>query len=795
MAILNALLVVAATSSVVSACHARFEKELRYLDLYLGVAPDNNGDIPSRDPKEFASYVTTAKSLDCDFERECLWRNAPSDGLLDTSDFWYFKKTDNKLLPVQIQPGRADIAEGSHLILAGNTSTVADSATLVSAPIACQRKQGNLSFHYWLYNSGRVEVIIVRATHRRRHLQTLFRPKTNCHILRPGNDICEVNIPPVNEPFRIAIRAFNLKDNVVGSMVLIKNITYRAETCGESPFPTIFGSKPLLPITTVPIQKVSDLNCDRPLSKCRWSNAETTVSEWKIGRNVDRWHELMEVSNLDKSYPNSSFLFLAVDALSPRRYATLRSDLIPCTQATTTLSLKYWLKAGTQVEICSVDVDGVALSCAYLTEEDAPGPIEIDFTLEMIAFDETSIGLVAISEIRLRGLLCSEETPPIVTTVDPPTIVSLFGLQHGPGPNVPYPLDLNCDFSQDYCSQWVNDDGVVAYGVAPRNSNKFPVPNGIKGNVAAFLLEGAKTSALRSREVPCAHNATVSVKYMRSEYGMVRLCALGECADGSKTSGEMVLMATSPTPFEVKLLVRRVLKQKQDGSVIPPRSDSRTKGHHEHGTLVQPSMMDYNLIQNESSMLTPEAIQLESQTTFSIEAASRKNAVVVINDISVSGRVCTLKTAEQLVCDKLQCNFSAKLCNYHSPIEKDGDKVLEVGHQGATVTLDEKSHRAVLRSVHFDLPTPILLNITITQATYGSRVLLCPDITSDSESCQELLGPRVTQTMERSVLFPLDVAAHQFALVLYHDKAEQFGPAKFIVHSIYIQSDDNQRLC
>ncbi|KAK6018288.1 hypothetical protein OSTOST_16139, partial [Ostertagia ostertagi] len=267
----------------------------------------------------------------------------------------------------------------------------------------------------------------------------------------------------------------------------------------------------------------------------------------------------LQLSALDKSHPTSSFLFLAVDALSPRRYATLRSELIPCTQATTTLSMKYWLKAGTQVEICAVDTEGVMLSCAYLTEEDSPGPIEIDvdpydrpfrFTLEMIAFDEASIGLVAISDMHLKGLLCSEEPPPIVTTIDPPTIVSLFGLQQGPGPNIPYALDLNCDFSTDYCSQWVNDDGVVAYGVAPKNSLKFPVPNDIKGNVATFLLEGAKVSVLRSREVPCATNANVTVTYMRSEHAMVRLCTLGTCVDGGKTSGEMTIQASSTEPFE-----------------------------------------------------------------------------------------------------------------------------------------------------------------------------------------------------------------------------------------------------
>uniref|UniRef100_A0A7I4YID2 MAM domain-containing protein n=1 Tax=Haemonchus contortus TaxID=6289 RepID=A0A7I4YID2_HAECO len=736
---LNVVASLLAVVTVVNACHPQFEKELRYLDLYLGVQPDNDGEIPSKDASQFASYIPQSDALNCDLESECLWRNAPSDGLLDTSDFWYFKKTDSKLLPVQVQPGRADIAQGSHLLLAGNTSTTADSAVLISAPIACQRKPGNLTFHYWLYNSGRVEVIVARATYRRKHLQTIFRPKINCHILRPGNDICVVNIPAVNEPFRLAIRAFNLKDNVVGSMVILKNITYDAIVCSESPFPLIFGSKPLLPKSSKPIEKLSDLDCDHPQKRCRWSNAESTASEWRIGRNVERWHELMEVSAQDKSHPTSSFLFLAVDAVSPRLYAKLRSDLIPCTQATTTLSMKFWLKAGTQVEICAVDVDGLVLSCAYLSEGDSPGPIEIDvdpysrpyrFTLEMVAFDEASIGLVAISDIRVKGLLCTEEPPPIVTTIDPPTIVSLFGLQHGPGPNVPYSLDLNCDFSTDYCSQWVNDDGLVAYGVVPSNSFKFPVPDEIQGNVATFLLEGAKASVLRSREVPCAYGAIVSVTYMKSEHSMVRLCALGHCVDGNSPSGTMTINATSAEPFE-----------------------------------------------------------------FSIEAASRKNAIVVIKKIDVYGDVCTLKTAQELVCDKLRCTFNENLCKYDSPLQKQGDVPLIIGPTGATATLGVGSHRAILRSVRFDLPSPVMLNITITQATYGSRVLLCPDITSEFESCHELLGPRVEETMKRTVMFALDAAAHRFAVVLYHDKAEQFGPADFIIHSIDITTTDDQKLC
>ncbi|VDM71393.1 unnamed protein product [Strongylus vulgaris] len=46
-----------------------------------------------------------------------------------------------------------------------------------------------------------------------------------------------------------------------------------------------------------------------------------------------------------------------------------------------------------------------------------------------------------------------------------------------------------------------------------------------------------------------------------------------------------------------------------------------------------------------------------------------------------------------------------------------------------------------------------------------------------------------------TVLFPLDEGAERFAVVLYHDKAEQFGPANFIIHSIDIRSANDEILC
>ncbi|ULT96302.1 hypothetical protein L3Y34_004720 [Caenorhabditis briggsae] len=723
----------------IEACHAQFQKELRYLDLYLGIKPDNNGDIPVEEAVKFATYIESPDELNCDFETECLWRNAPTDNLLDTSDWWYFKKNDEKTFPVQIQPGNPKIPKGEHFIIAGNTTKTANGAVLSSAPVACQKGFANLTFSFWLYNNAQVEVVILRAMNRRRHLQVLMRPKMKCDFLGAANEECRVEIPPIKEPFRIGIRAFDLKDNTVGSLAIIDHIRYHGKICQQSPFPSSFSSLRIPPYDNSPLVRMSDLSCERPLRSCRWGNAaKSQLSEWRVGRSIDRWVDMFEIT-ANQSHPNSSFLFLAVDSFSPRPYSSLTSQVIPCSQRTTSLSLKYWMKTGTQAEICAVDEDGIALSCAYLEPNDSPGPITIDldsysqpfkFTVGIIAFDENSFGLLAISELRVAGLLCSEPAPPIVTTISPPTIQHIFGLQPGNGRYVPYDLSLNCDFTKDYCSQWVNYDGIVKYGVMPRDSDVFPVPKGIKGNVAVFMMQNATVSELRSRMVPCSINGRIDVEYMRSEDAQVRICALEQCVDGNQTNGIVSIGVSSTTPFYV-----------------------------------------------------------------TIETSSRDNAVVIISKVSTSGEFCPLKTAEQTVCDQLVCDFKHTFCSYETIVEKPGDvPVLKTGN-GASVTLNGGGIRAVLVSPTFDLAYPSILTITLSQSTFGSRVLLCPDVTSDPTLCHELSGPRVLDSSDKQVMFPLDIGARSFSLVLLHDKSIEFGPATFNIKSMHLRTVNDEEMC
>lgn len=55
-----------------------------------------------------------------------------------------------------------------------------------------------------------------------------------CHAFTPQGQTCLVVLPPMTEPFRIGIRAFNLKDPSVGSFAMISNINYIGDICIES---------------------------------------------------------------------------------------------------------------------------------------------------------------------------------------------------------------------------------------------------------------------------------------------------------------------------------------------------------------------------------------------------------------------------------------------------------------------------------------------------------------------------------------------------------------------------------
>ncbi|VDM25479.1 unnamed protein product [Toxocara canis] len=294
-----------------------------------------------------------------------------------------------------------------------------------------------------------------------------------------------------------------------------------------------------------------------------------------------------------------------------------------------------------------------------------------------------------------------------------------------------YSASLDCDFKEDFCTQWEND-GKWEYGVTP-NNDLFELPEFIEGNVAVAVLDGANSATLTSRLVPCANNATITVTYYRSKHAQLRICIDERCTVAENASGQSVLLFHR---FWLYVIVE--------------------------GRL---------------------SIAFNSRRLFYVKIVveSSVSAVAIIRRVETRGHVCPLLTPNQLACNLLKCNFDQRFCAYTS--------------ERVRCVIDRKAGRAILRSPHFRLTTPIDLEITLYQPTFGSQTFICGDGHESLDRCHLLLGPKIEVPKVRPVRFRLDPDMQQFALVAFHDKSLQFGAATFIVSSIRVFDEREDPVC
>ncbi|KAK0400055.1 hypothetical protein QR680_003331 [Steinernema hermaphroditum] len=726
--------------SSVDACFPHYKKELRYLSFYLGVRPVEKGEISTND-EAFTRYIRSPTELNCNFTDECAWKNVDSDGLLDSSDFYLFEKYDKKTFPIQVRPGNPNPVAGSHLVLAGNTTALAQSAVLISAPIACQKPNGQLSFEYWLYNNAKVEVVLVKRHSHRRTLQVVTRPPVNCHFLRSQNAQCVVDIPEMTEPFQIGIRAFNLRDPSVGGFMMLSNIRYVAEICKHSMMPYLFGGTPLASVREMDDpSSATDFSCSENFEKCKWFNgAKTPASGWRIGRNLTKWETMIT----SKVKPSGNFLYQFVDAMARRPYAVLESAYVPCTTTATSISFKYWLMRGSQAQICTVSLENVPLSCAYLSDSDAPGPITVDvdsevnepfkFTVELIEFDHSRGGLIVIDDIVYSGLLCTETTTQAPTTIDPYQVSEIFRLQPFPDQTVNVQArKLDCSFEEDFCTQWINDDGKLEFGLVP-GKDVFDLPFELDETVGVIVFDRADSAQIKSRPIPCSYGGAISIAYFTSGASTVDICAKGHCNGNIAPYGFLDLNVTSYEPFEIE-----------------------------------------------------------------INAASKDKGIVIIKDIQTNGKFCELQTPSEMACKAVSCNFKqGNLCRYTSPTYDSSDIAYSVNKDSSlTAVISFGSRRAVLLSPEFEVSEPVQLLLTISHNTFGSLFYFCGDNNVDHlDRCQLLLGPKVENNREHTVTVEIETDTKQFSLVAYHDKFLQFGEATFTISDIRVQHVNGTQVC
>uniref|UniRef100_A0A0N5A740 MAM domain-containing protein n=1 Tax=Parastrongyloides trichosuri TaxID=131310 RepID=A0A0N5A740_PARTI len=688
-------------------------------------------------------FIHSSNELNCDLETRCAWFNTKSDNILDTSDFYAFEKTKSKLFPYQITPGPRNQPIGKKFFFAGNTTVPGESAILSSAPIACQIGRGSLTFEYWMYNEAKIEILLIKPFRHHRRIQLLDTPYLGCSGGENSNGLCTFTFREINEPFKIGIRAFNLKDPGVGSFVLISNITFVAdELCHTNPLKNIFGDVSLKVKEQhdklKEIQSAADLNANGLFDRSEWWNRFEGPSNWIIGRSNKKWKSFM----LSDDKPKGTFLYQYIDEYSVKPYGILESSVIGCTRGMSTLTFSLWMTPGTQISMCSVNLDNVALSCVDINDEDIQQPMIIDvdpsqnekfkFTFEVISFDRSNPSLIVIDNIFYDGHMCHEKTIEPSSDLLPETLLQVFQPFEGFESNTNDQRMLDCNYETSSCPDWKDYGNVFQRSIVP-NESPFLIPTSLEGkaNVAIFFT-ATKPKILKSPEIPCVDDGIITINYYVSEYASMKICVADECLKANNNEYTIVFKISSKRPFSIAIVTE-----------------------------------------------------------------SSGPSYIIIKSITSKGNFCKMPSVNEIACKQIQCYFRNETCFYSSVMKSPvAGEWKPFSRHGIVSILDENHQLSVLKSPTFQLSSPIDIHITVIQSTFGSRLLMCEDDNiKNLDVCEQLMGPKIDKQTKEILQVRIDSDVKKFAIVSHHDKYLQFGKAVFVIDSIKVTNIDGVSIC
>uniref|UniRef100_A0A183C0L3 MAM domain-containing protein n=1 Tax=Globodera pallida TaxID=36090 RepID=A0A183C0L3_GLOPA len=813
-----ALLLAVAFYKPIDGYAKEYKRELYYLDFYLGIRPANEqGDLEVED-RSIDKYIESAAQLNCDFRSNCLWTNAPSDGLLDTSEFYMPVCLSHRLTKraFQVGPGNAHPPTSTHFAFAGNLTKDPQSAVLISAPIASQSSTGILSFEYWLYNSARLEVILLKVNPVRGHLTVIERPITDCHFLKT-NGIYSQTVRTISSGGSYLQTArprggIFWDDDQSAVRGRAEWIPYR---------PPIFGGLPTARWLRQrrPIASASNLNCgredarDEHFEECLWADFAktpgTNTAHWAIGEHTQHWEQIMR--STPSSRPKGQFYFQYVDPIAEFPLPQLRSVLVPCTQTPSSLSFKFWLSLGLQAQICTLGSDNVALSCVYLNEADAPGPLTIDvdtadhqpfrFAFNVLRIDRGTNGgaaVIVLDDIRYSGWLCHESAPTAPPPLMPP-FSSLLQLRLPPtaalvDTSQAFPDSLECDFERgDQCPHWMHsvsdleigeseeeaeelpDSQKFWLGLVPRRP-PFPVDPSFRGaQVAVALLNRnapeEQFAILTSRPISCAEKGRLTVAYFASPGAQLSVCANEQCVSPKRRrdADSMSVALNSAQPFRIRIIA-------------------------------------------------------ELNNSMPIGRSDPYEPFILIKHITARSGFCRLTSAAELACQALSCEFGTEgMCKFKTLFLAAGDVPFVVipsaEAEGIVARFSRGMRRAILKSHPFRLPSgeQLEMHLEARLSTFGSRLYICPDeqqrtvarLTMEKMGangaetdplrefghCELLLGPKVDERRVERLVVQLDPELRHFSLVAVHDKTEQFGDAEVQLNRIEIRDAGDRPVC
>uniref|UniRef100_A0A0N5BD11 MAM domain-containing protein n=1 Tax=Strongyloides papillosus TaxID=174720 RepID=A0A0N5BD11_STREA len=688
------------------------------------------------------NFIHSPSELNCNLETRCAWFNVKSDNILDTSDFYAFEKTKEKSFPYQVAPGPRNQPIGKKFFFAGNITVPGESAIISSPPIGCQKGKGTISFTYWLYNEAKIEVLLIKPFRHHKRVQLLETPYLGCNNDDSTNGICTFTFREINEPFKLGIRAFNLKDPGIGSFVLITDITYVSdEICHTNPLKNIFGDVSLKVKNHYEklneIKVSSDLNANGLFNRSEWWNKFDTSSNWMVGKNTKLWKEFM----LSNDKPKGTFLYQYIDEYSEKPYGVLESTSISCTKGMSSLSFSLWMTPRTQISVCSVNLDNVPLSCVDISDEDIQQPMIIDvdpsqsehfkFTFEVLSFDKSNPGIIVIDNILFNGRLCHERDVESTEVLEPEVLNQIFQ-PYNSFEAVKDERKLDCDYELSNCKEWEDHGNIFRRSIIP-SETPFSLPSSMdgKGNVAVFFT-ATKPKILKSPEIPCVYDGKITINYYISQYASMKVCVVDECLVANHKEYKLVFKVSSKRPFSIAIITE---------SIGP--------------------------------------------------------AFVILKSITTEGDFCPMPRLNEIACKKIQCFFRNSTCSYTGKSTNEISKEWRLfNHHGIISILDENHQISILRSPIFELSSPIDIHITVIQSTFGSRLLMCEDENvKNFDVCEQLMGPKIDKQTKEILQVRLDPDVKKFAIVSHHDKYLQFGKALFVIDSIRVTNVDGNPLC
>uniref|UniRef100_A0A7E5A1W2 MAM domain-containing protein n=1 Tax=Panagrellus redivivus TaxID=6233 RepID=A0A7E5A1W2_PANRE len=760
------------------ACMPGYEAEREKLRQYLGIEWIQSGlkAMDAQKPKP----IRHSSELNCDFSEpeKCHWMN---NNNLDTLNFHLFEKTDHTVFPVlQVRPGPSKLDPGDKLIFVGDRKKNDQSALLTSWPIRCQNTTGKLTLNFWVYNGAMVEAIILEENMENGTLhQSGEKIYIDCGTVTLNTE-CSAEIPPRSTPFRIGLRAFDIK-SPEGSFVMIDNIFYDAQLCKVSiDLGPDFKSESLVTgAEGMPIDMASQLGCYEFDKGCRWRNGGHGSRIWKRALSAPS-EQLMFNETGTYTAPKGPYAFMYIEEGSkPNDFMSLVSDPVDCQSASDShISFRLWSTKGVNISICTVDFDMKPIECQRVAMGRSPAPsihhfAQINKFMYAFIIDSASPDydtFVMIDDISYEATLCNEA----INALD-------FGKNFYATPMLSVLLnrpiqssdDLKCDFAKRGLDcLWANLDGEKVQwevGLGTIDKTKFStltrrlnVPN--SEFAVARLDRRNMTASLASETIKCLKDrAALSFRYWHTGAAMLSVCIVKsisfeviDCTDVGRVTTDTVLIDIPQLREPIRIVLR---VNSNDGEGIIAVDDIQLEGK-----LCSSLALSGNSGFGKTKSKRP--------TGYDLSAAPDAN-----------------------VCRLLTCNFDRQhLCLYESHRVSNSLSMFTARNGSAFTMLFGRSKVAMLESSPFRLNAPARFHFDYSIDRGMAQIFICEDsVNRELDNCYKVTN--ATSSTETFVHDYIEVLPSDTKIYIIVKLEKSSRKANVRIDNIVLTDVDNHQIC